>query len=70
MDHRQHLGRVDAFCGPIHGPPSVHARAKPTGDAARPFLERLDDAARNALLRVGDRLETVLGGQIVAAQEA
>jgi CRP-like cAMP-binding protein len=42
----------------------------PTGDAARPFLERLDDAARNALLQVARPVSFRRGACLVRAGAA
>ncbi|MDH4174484.1 MAG: cyclic nucleotide-binding domain-containing protein [Betaproteobacteria bacterium] len=41
-----------------------------TGDAPRPFLERLDDAARNALLSVARPVSFARGARLVRAGEA
>jgi CRP-like cAMP-binding protein len=42
----------------------------PTGDAARPFLERLDDAARNLLLAVARPVSFTRGSRLVRFGEA
>jgi hypothetical protein len=48
LHHRQHLGRVDRAAGLVHCRASVHSETMPTGEAPRPFLERLDTCCARA----------------------